>query len=52
MLKHQRRYLKTLATMGASLVCECKVSKGELRLNANAFEFLHLVGAELVLDQR
>lgn len=27
MLKHQRRYLKTLATMGASLVCECKVSR-------------------------
>ncbi len=26
------RYLKTLATMGASLVCECKVSKGEFRL--------------------
>jgi len=52
MLKHQRRYLKTLASMGASLVCECKVSKGELRLKANAFEFLHLVGAELVLEQR
>ena len=52
MLKHQRRYLKTLVTMGASLVCECKVSKGQLRLMANAFEFLHLVGADLVLEQR
>jgi len=52
MLKHHRRYLKTLVTMGASLVCECKVSKGELILKANAFEFLHLVGADLVLVQR
>ena len=52
MLKHHRRYLKTLATTGASLVCECKVSKGQLRLMANAFESLHLVGADLVLEQR
>jgi hypothetical protein len=52
MLKHERRMLKRLVTMGASLVCECKVSKGELRLKANAFEFLHLVGADLVLMQR
>ena len=52
MSKHQRRYLKTLVANAASLVCACKVSKGELRSMANAFEFLHLVGADLVLEQR
>jgi hypothetical protein len=49
-VKHERRMLKSLVESGSRLVVECKVPKGPLSLLPNAAEFLHLVGAKLVLE--
>ena len=48
-LKHERRKLKTLQTDGATLSCICSVVHGPVVLQPNAAEFLHLVGATLVI---
>jgi hypothetical protein len=52
MLKHERRMLKSLAHGGASLSCECKVSKGTIRLQPNGAEMLHLLGVELIVEAK
>lgn len=49
MLKNERRMLKSLVQSGAKLRVECEVPKGEILLLPNAAEFLHLIGAELVV---
>lgn len=48
-LKHQRRKLKSLQAEGVSLCCHCKVPRGPITLQPNAAEFLHLVGASLIV---
>lgn len=52
MLKHERRVLKSAVVAGAKLTCECKVSKGAVRLLPNSAEMLHLLGAELILNTK
>ena len=51
-LKHQRRFLKSLQTEGGKLICQCQVSKGNVHLLPNAAEMLHLLEMELVLVAR
>jgi hypothetical protein len=51
-LQHERRSLKTLKAEGATLVCEAKVPKGKVQIKPNGAEFLHLLGAELILEVR
>lgn len=50
MLKHQRRFLKTIQTEGAKLVCECETKKGSLSIKPNGAQMLHLLDMELVLE--
>jgi hypothetical protein len=52
MLKHQRRYLKNIQSQGISVVCECEVPRGSVRILPNGAEMLHLLGIELVLEAR
>src|SRR5690349_440099 len=44
-VKHERRVLKTAVASGASISCECVVSKGSVQLLPNGAEMLHLLGA-------
>lgn len=48
-LKHERRYLKTLQEEGAKLSCVAKVPRGNVKVLPNGAELLHLLGAELVI---
>jgi hypothetical protein len=52
MLKHERRVLKSAVAGGARIVCECVVPKGPIQVLPNAAEFLHLLGAELLVEAR
>ncbi len=50
MLKHERRFLKSVVQAGGALTIECKVPKGQVRLLPNGAQLVHLLGAELVLN--
>jgi hypothetical protein len=50
MLQGERRVLKNAVSGGARLVCQCQVARGEVRIQPNGAEMLHLLGAELVLE--
>lgn len=52
LVMHERRVLKSVVEEGGSLVVECRVPKGELKILPNGAEFLHLIGAELILNQK
>ncbi len=52
MVKHERRMLKSAAASGATLTCECKVPKGQVRLLPNGAEMLLLLGTELNLEAK
>jgi hypothetical protein len=52
MLHNERRVLKTAAASGATLICECVVPKGPIRILPNASEMLHILGVELVVEGR
>ena len=49
-LKFERPYLKKLKQQGVPLVCHCKVHSGAIRLEPNAAEMLHLLGADLIVE--
>lgn len=51
-LKHQRRFLKSLQSEGAHLSCLCKVPKGKVQILPNGAEMLHLLGVELVVEAK
>lgn len=51
MLQSQRRILKRLQAEGARLVVDCRAA-APVRLQPNAAEMLHLLGAELRLSLR
>jgi hypothetical protein len=50
MLKHQRRFLKTLRQEGGKLTCRCTIPKSGALLKPNGAEMLHLLEMELVLE--
>ena len=52
MLKLQRRFLKNLQREGGQLRCFARVPKGGASLLPNGAEMLHLLGMELVLENR
>lgn len=52
MLKHERRFIKSLKTEGVRIVCECEAQKNEISLLPNSAEMLHLLGAELEVKVR
>jgi hypothetical protein len=51
-LKHERRILKSAVAAGAHIVCECVVPKGPIHVLPNGAEFLHLLGAELLVQAK
>ena len=49
-LKHERRFIKTLQDEGGTLLCMCKVPKGKASILPNGAEMLHLLNMELLLE--
>ena len=52
MLNSKRRMLKSLQANGAEFVCVCTAPHGDVVLQPNAVQFLHLVGVPLVISAR
>ena len=52
LLKHKRRYIKTIQEEGAEIICYCKVSKGRHNILPNGAEMIHLLNIELVLETK
>lgn len=48
-LKHERKYLKNLQQDGAGLTFRVKGVKGEVCIEANGAEMLHLLNARLLI---
>lgn len=52
MLKHERRFLKSLPADGAKLFFMCTAKKGRFTIRPNAAEMLHLLEAELIVEAK
>lgn len=50
-LKHERRYLKNLQQDGAILTVRIKGVSGNIVIQANGAEMLHLLNAQLVIER-
>jgi hypothetical protein len=50
MLKHERRYLKTLQSEGAVITVRVSSARFPVEVKPNGAEMLHLLGASLVID--
>ena len=50
-LKHERRFLKSLAAQGALLTVTVSGATGSVRVEPNGAELLHLLGATLVIER-
>ncbi len=52
MLKHSRRFLKSVQAEGAVVRCECRAKKGAVVIEPNGAEMLHLLNISCSVEVR